>query len=202
MRVKTIVYNSNVSLFTFLNRHPSKRLTSEFVQTVLCTSSRFPVMQKPKWTPKVFHFFYRCLTFNTQNTVPVHHIVILTIRMCRRQKSHRPEGAWPSTRITADINTPSSGVRISRIALMTRNTKDTVPPKNGKVIQHWQNTVHLCADSPRHRQRDLPVCCTKFSGLRSILHEISTPTWPPQRNKDFYHSIKITVLCRQTNNNL
>ena len=34
MCVKTIVYNSNVSLFAFLNRHPSKTLTSEFVQTV------------------------------------------------------------------------------------------------------------------------------------------------------------------------
>lgn len=34
MCVKTTFYNSNVSLFTFLNRHPSTRLTSEFAQTV------------------------------------------------------------------------------------------------------------------------------------------------------------------------
>jgi len=90
--------------------------------------------------------------------------------------------------------------RCKDIANRTDDKKylDTVLPSNGKVIQHWQNTVGC----RRHQQRDLPVCCTNVSGLRSIRHEISTRTWPPQRNKDFYHSIKITALCRQTNNNL
>lgn len=207
MCVKTIVYNSNVSLFAFMNRHPSKRLASEFVQTVrthfqpISSSTKIqtdtksislillmPDRQHAKYrsSSPYRHPHYKNASQTEFLTSPSRLPVRVNLNIYHRRYKHAFKRRKDIANRTDD----------------KKYLKDTVLPNNGKVIQHWQDTIYLCADSRRHQQRDLPVCCTNFSGLRSILHEISTRTWPPQRNKDFYHSIKITALCRQTNNNL
>lgn len=117
MCVKTIVYNSNVSLFAFLNRHHSKGLTSEFAHTV-------GMHLRPIYSSAKTQMGTKSISLLLLMLDPQHAKYISPSSPYRHpyyqnapQTDILPSSSRPPVRVTLNItiaytNTPSSGVRI------------------------------------------------------------------------------------------
>jgi len=93
----------------------------------VCTSNRFTVLQKPKWTPKLFHFFLLAPDLPTRK-IPFQFTISsssLSESVADRHPTVPKSPSSPSSPqhlSPQNTNTSSSGVRISVIVLMPRNT--------------------------------------------------------------------------------